>query len=252
MMGIDEQSIRALHVCDAQENLNKILQITSHDQQLKMPNSIEQLGTQGMDYVDLSEFKYFLECESHPVVKYAYSRGVTPAHFNKIMVCPKSNAVVFVVFKGMIPVGWQKRYLNPIENRKTKTSPGFKRGLALLDFPNTGPIAICEGPFTALSAWHFGYHGVCTFGSAVTDDQIVLLKTLIQQTDKEVVIAFDLDDAGKKGAQLIRRGLNNLIINDLVPETGNDLNESWMNKTGAIIIPYFNNPLPKLEFENEG
>lgn len=251
LAGIPEIDIQRLHADDAQKTLEGIgnsLVLANQASSIDLLNS--GLAQQNIDFVDISEFKYFLELDGHPAALYAAKRGAVPVFYDRIMIDPVSNAVVFVIFHNDVPVGWQKRYLEPkADMPKTKTSPGFKRDRYLLEFPGNGPIAVCEGPFTALSAWHYGYHGVCTFGSSVPVGQAKLIRQLAHNLQKEVCVAFDTDEAGKKGLDFLRKELGPLITKEILPEYGNDLNESWMNTKGIIAKPLDTMAMPELHLD---
>lgn len=187
---------------------------------------------------DISLYYKVTDLPDSAMSKYAIKRGWTPAQSEDILVDMFSQAVVFVCRENGKVVGTQHRYLKPpFPNMKVKSAPGFKKTQHILQFPNNGDILVCEGPFTALAAWHYGYHGVCTFGSSVSQRQIDLIASLAKTTGKKVGVAFDKDSAGKKGSKLVRLGMHWQSIStfQVFPEYGNDLNDSWMAKKGIII-----------------
>jgi hypothetical protein len=190
--------------------------------------------------VSLDNFFSVPAMKEHPAAKYAIKRGWTPAQSKTIMVDPFSSSVVFLVHgaDGQ-PIGWQKRFLKPpLPDLKTLSSAGFKKNKWTIEFPNEGDICVCEGPFTALSAWHFGFYAICTFGSGVGEQQIAKIEELAQKTGKSVAVAFDLDDAGRKGYRKVAMSLQWLgtPVYKIQPETGNDLNDSWQAGKGIVKI----------------
>lgn len=206
---------------------------------------------------DISAFFPISEMPNHEASKYAISRGWTLQQNDSILIDIYTNSVVFVVRRAGAVVGYQKRFLVPPRpEMKVKSAPGFKKTQHIMEFPGNGPIMICEGPFTALSAWHYGYHAVCTFGAGITEHQIDLIADLARRTGKAVGVAFDLDAAGKKGYRIIRLGMYHEKIKtfQVRPEEGNDLNDSWKAKKGIVLVPSSSDDvtIPELAFPDEG
>lgn len=207
--------------------------------------------------IDLSTFYPIPELPNHPASLYAKKRGWTESQKDDIMIEMMSNSVVFLCREGGKVVGWQKRYLKPpFPEMKTKTIKGFKKTQHIIEYPNKGDILVCEGPFTALSAWHYGYHGVCTFGAAVSERQLNLIADLALKTGKRVAVAFDLDKAGRKGYRIVRlsmywKGIDSYKV---APEVGNDLNDSWQAGKGVIVVPSVEDDItiPSLDLEDLG
>jgi hypothetical protein len=190
--------------------------------------------------VDISLFVAIPDIMQHPAAQYAINRGWTESQVKDILVDYFSAAVVFVIREKGEVVGYQRRFIKPFDPKfKTMSSKGFLKRRFVVEYPNDGDICICEGPFTALSAWHYGYHAICTFGSNVGELQLDKMSEVAKETGKNVAIAFDLDSAGRKGYLRIRntmfwRGVSTYRIE---PEIGNDLNDSWKAGKGIKIIP---------------
>lgn len=184
----------------------------------------------------LAKFFKISDWSDHPAAQYAVRRGVPPEFYDRVLIDPETNAVVFVVEEPHGVVGYQKRFVNPISpDFKTKSSPGFEKTKHLLHFPREGAkILVCEGPFTALAAWHFGYYAICTFGSGVSEEQVKLIAELSDRLLQPVGVAFDLDAAGYKGFTAIRSGMfwkdQDIFKVEVdapdLPE-GFDLNDAW-------------------------
>lgn len=157
---------------------------------------------------DISKFFKLADWPDHPAGQYAISRGAALEH-ESVMIDPESNAVVFVVRDGRKLAGYQKRFVQPVApHLKTKSSFGFEKTKNILCFPrDNAKILVCEGPFTAIAAWHFGYYAVCTFGSAVSNEQLKKIAELAEKLQQPVGVAFDLDEAGQKGFQRVRSGM---------------------------------------------
>jgi DNA primase len=139
---------------------------------------------------------------------------------------------------------------------KVKSAKGFKKTQHILEFPGAGDIMVCEGPFTGLSAWHFGFHAVVTFGSGVSEQQLALIAALARKTGKRVGVAFDEDKAGRKGYRTVKLGMYHEKIPTfrIRPETGNDLNDSWKAGKGIRRIADSKEDItiPELELPEEG
>ncbi len=87
-------------------------------------------------------------------------------------------------------------------------------------------VLLCEGETDALAAVqsHCPYRVACVPGAAMHTDEILAL--LGEDTD-EIVCAFDNDDAGNKGAQLLKDNLSasDVELSRLLPPTGSDLKD---------------------------
>lgn len=192
----------------------------------------------GPTEVDITPFFSIKDWIDHPASKYALKRGARP-EWEFVMVDHEGCAVVFVVYEDGKPIGYQRRFLHPDHpDQKTKTSYGFTKTNHILSFPREGAdIVVCEGPFTAIAAWHFGYYGVCTFGAGVSNKQIGLILELADKLKVNVGVAFDEDKAGLVGFNRIRSAMYWLEKKTykVRPSTGNDLNDAWMAGGKAVI-----------------
>jgi DNA primase len=117
-----------------------------------------------------------------------------------------SNRIIFPITnaKGSV-VGFSGRTLNPKDTIKYVNSPEtviFKKGQllyhfneALSEIRKNKQVVLYEGFFDVISSYKAGIkHGVATMGTALTFDQVKLIK---QFTDS-IIIAYDGDDAGVK------------------------------------------------------
>jgi hypothetical protein len=189
---------------------------------------------------NISAFFKVSDFPDHEAARYAVGRGWVPAWEDAVMVDIMANAAVFICREGANVVGYQKRFLHPSDpKKKTKSVSGFRKTQHVILFPGAGDLMVCEGPFNALSAWHYGYFGVCTFGASVSERQIELITEIAQREGKSVGIAFDLDSAGKKGYRRLRLSLfwRKIQAYRVKPEVGNDLNESWQKGKGIVVTP---------------
>lgn len=195
--------------------------------------------------VQTSNFINFNLLPKHETSKYAVSRGASQDLKNLIRVDISDSSVVFLVIEDNNIIGWQKRYVRPSSpKKKTKTSPGFQAHRHILVLPNTDPNAeycVCEGPFTALAAWHFGFHGVCTFGAGVSEEQAIKIVELVGDKTS-IAIGFDNDKPGQSGYEYLKtafalRGKDSykVLPNCLLDKPEWDLNDAWMNGRGYIV-----------------
>jgi len=188
---------------------------------------------------DISMFLPLDAVKSSDAAKYAIKRGWTENQAESVLIDYYGNAVVFIVRHEGQVVGYQRRFVTPFNPKmKVMSSQDFQKRRFVLEFPNDGDICVTEGPFTALSAWHFGYHAICTFGSNVGEKQIDRMAQLAETHNKKVAVGFDLDSAGKKGYSRIRAAMNFRKIESyrVRPEYGNDLNDSWIAGRGIIVL----------------
>lgn len=191
--------------------------------------------------IDISGYFSIDSWPKHPASIYARARGVQEGLDRHILTDPETNSVVFLCIEDNVVVGWQKRFVNPFpSNFKTLNPPAdiFKKSQHVIEYPNHGPIVVCEGPFTGVAAWNFGYHALVTFGSGVSMEQIQKIGTVAERTGKPIYVSFDLDAAGYRGFFKIKNYFNrrDVEVLRLVPETGNDLNDSWQAGTGASLV----------------
>lgn len=245
MAGMSRSDAYARHGKDPVKNfkgLAEIDQITVHKPDLVQPPQ----------HTDISAFIDIDSMPKHYVAKYAYKRGYTPEQSHVIKMDIVDNSVVFLVLQGLEPIGYQKRFVSPYANPKTKTSHGFKRDVCLSFYRPRSPLVVCEGPFTALSAWHYGFHGACTFGSSLTKEQLKWIAT--QGICNPVYYALETDDEASKDAlrkfraAMAWEGVDFKLIK---PEVGKDLNDSWQAQKGyKIEEPDTENVwLPKIDLQ---
>ena len=199
----------------------------SHIPSKKQPEEVDN---------DVSGFFDINDMLESSVSKYAISRGYVTDFKDIIKIDISTDAVVFVIRNddgGVI--GYQRRFLNPLSPAfKTKTSKGMEKTLHLLEFKQDKPLMICEGPFTALSAWHFGFHGVCTFGSGISQTQLENIEKI--NNFNEIYVAVENDEAGEKFFKKISSYFywKNIPVYKAISPEG-DLNDAWKNNLKIII-----------------
>jgi hypothetical protein len=171
------------------------------------------------------------EWPSHPASKYALSRGVPEDLFDSILIDTQSNSVCFLVFKDGNLAGYQLRYVNPVQE-KTFTAPDFQTRDHVLEYrqPNgEGELFVCEGPFNAATAYHWGHTGLCTFGSNISPYHVDYLCNLAKEMNKPLCCAFDMDAPGWHAYLQLKEtaSMRGVKVRKVEPEAGNDLNDSW-------------------------
>ena len=178
----------------------------------------------------LSDFIPMKDCLNSYHAKYAISRGVPPALYDKVLVDFKGGSIVFPVMERGRCVGYQKRLLKPADpSRKAHTPIGFEKGKHVLEYENNGDLLAVEGPFTAISGFVFGFHSLCTFGAGVSSEQLNIISEIAERTGKRVAVGYDTDAAGVKGLFKIKNCLERrgIEVYRVIPEFGSDLNDSW-------------------------
>ncbi len=257
-LGLSSSSVKKLHNFDevrTPEVAANFGALLAEDDAAKSTKKAETYRPSSIELDGLFSIGSWLE---HPAAKYAIQRGIPQDLFKHVMIDPVTNSVVFLCWEGDKVVGWQKRFVRPPRpNFKTQNPPAdvFKKSMHVIEYPNDGPVAVVEGPFTGISGWHFGYHSIVTFGSSLSGEQLKKIEEIARRTGKPVYVAFDLDPAGFRGYFKIknymeRRGIE---VKRLRPEAGNDLNDSWAEGKGAEVIendPY-DSTVPVLDIFSE-
>jgi 5S rRNA maturation endonuclease (ribonuclease M5) len=156
---------------------------------------------------------YFRLCDwpDHPAAEYARKRGLVAPMTEYIFLDPLTNAVAFpVTCEGML-VGFQRRFVKPLNDKLkalTDSSVPKKYSFICAGEKEGNPIAVVEGPFDAVAAAWFGWYGVCTMGSTVAKSQAQELAQMALQTEQPVYLAFDQDVAGEQGARVLAKYLD--------------------------------------------
>ena len=133
--------------------------------------------------------------------RYILDRGFTVATLKAFDMGwdPETRAVVVPVFETGRLVALIKRLVAPTdEQQKYDTQPaGFHKGGVLfgLDRVLGEEAIVVEGPLDAIWLHQYGYPGVACLGSALSTEQVTLLRRRV----RSVILAFDADEAGEKG-----------------------------------------------------
>jgi hypothetical protein len=232
MMGMERQKAIALHGKDPSEALRGLSEI---DKKTAVKNTLPEVVQQ---VVDTSNFIPIETLPDHAVAKYAVRRGYVKELSDVIQMDLQDNSVVFLVNDGFITLGYQKRFISPLANPKTKTSTGFNKDNMLIFYrPDPAPVAVCEGPFTALSAWHYEMQGVCTFGANISKNQMEQIIDM-GRSGREVFYAAENDDqASDKSLRSFKAAMSwaGIPFQIIRSTIGKDLNDAWEKGGGYTI-----------------
>jgi hypothetical protein len=144
---------------------------------------------------------------THPVLNYAYSRGLTPEMVSYLQLrysdkLPTSKGyevtgpwLLFPVFFGKKAVAWQGRRVGSNKDPKYFGNANIKEWLwplsdLFFQFYKNKTVILTEGVFDALGFLSVGIPALCTFGKSLSSMQLQLLQEL---HPSEVAFAWDLD-----------------------------------------------------------
>ena len=173
------------------------------------------------------------------ILTYCEKRNISKATIDYVGVKENNNCVVFE-YRNELGEHLANKY------RKTKKSEGpkmwFEKGtnvntLFNMDKINiSDPLLITEGEFDCLSAIESGFKNAVSIPSGVnsTNEWITSNWTFIEQFE-EVIIWFDNDEAGIKGAREVFNRLPNSSVKIVRCEVVNDINE-LLHKYGKLAV----------------
>lgn len=173
------------------------------------------------------------------ILTYCEKRNISKNTIDYVGVKENNNCVVFE-YKNELGEHLANKY------RKTKKSEGpkmwFEKGtnvntLFNMDKVNISePLLITEGEFDCLSAIESGFKNTVSIPSGVngTNEWITSNWTFIEQFE-EIIIWFDNDEAGIKGAREVFNRLPNASVKIVRCEIANDINE-LLHKYGKMAI----------------
>lgn len=173
------------------------------------------------------------------ILSYCEKRNISKSTIDYVGVKENNNCVVFE-YKNELGEHLANKY------RKTKKSEGpkmwFEKGtnvntLFNMDKVNVSePLLITEGEFDCLSAIESGFKNTVSIPSGVngTNEWITSNWTFIEQFE-EIIIWFDNDEAGIKGAREVFNRLPNASVKIVRCEIANDVNE-LLHKYGKLAI----------------
>ena len=238
-MGMDLYDVREVHGFDTELNVDKLIGTKYPEDLSDLTKTVKEKEVKRFVDNDISGFlqvDWDDECAIH---LYAVRRGYVPEFKDKFRIDLSGRCLIFVCRRddGSV-IGYQRRYMNVLPgDQKSQSSVGFATSKHIMTFPREGAdILVCEGPFTALAAWHYGYYGVCTFGSSVGIQQLGLIAEIAKKECVSVAVATEKDQAGKKFFQAISNYFHWLdhkvyVVSPDVenPKQGYDLNDAWQD-----------------------
>ena len=163
-----------------------------------------------------------------------------PRHLDRPDGVPRSSGVVLPVLDDDgRAVFTQTRRLGPritgprYLNCANRAAPNPRLALYRSTGTSTGPVVVCEGAIDALTAASAGCWSAALLGSTVADERVA--DRLVALGADTLVLAFDADDAGDRGAAelaglLKSRGASASRLRP--PDRAPDLNE-WSRAVGA-------------------
>ena len=163
-----------------------------------------------------------------------------PRHLDRPDGVPRSSGVVLPVLDNHgRAVFTQTRRLGPritgprYLNCANRAAPNPRLALYRSTGTSTGPVVVCEGAIDALTAAAAGCRSVAVLGSTVADIRVA---DRIARLDADgVVIAFDADEAGDRGAAelaCLLRSCGVFPARLRSPDRASDLND-WSRTVGA-------------------
>lgn len=173
------------------------------------------------------------------ILTYCEKRNISKNTIDYIGVKENNNCVVFE-YRNELGEHLANKY------RKTKKSEGpkmwFEKGtnvntLFNMDKVNISePLLITEGEFDCLSAIESGFKNTVSIPSGVnsTNEWITSNWTFIEQFE-EIIIWFDNDEPGIKGAREVFNRLPNSSVKIVRCEVANDINE-LLHKYGKLAV----------------
>lgn len=173
------------------------------------------------------------------ILTYCEKRNISKDTIDYVGVKENNNCVVFE-YRNELGEHLANKY------RKTKKSEGpkmwFEKGtnvntLFNMDKINISePLLITEGEFDCLSAIESGFKNAVSIPSGVngTNEWITSNWTFIEQFE-EVIIWFDNDEPGIKGAREVFNRLPNASVKIVRCEVANDINE-LLHKYGKLAV----------------
>lgn len=173
------------------------------------------------------------------ILTYCEKRNISKDTIDYVRVKENNNCVVFE-YRNELGEHLANKY------RKTKKSEGpkmwFEKGtnvntLFNMDKINiSDPLLITEGEFDCLSAIESGFKNAVSIPSGVngTNEWITSNWTFIEQFE-EIIIWFDNDEAGIKGAREVFNRLPNSSVKIVRCEVANDINE-LLHKYGKLSV----------------
>ena len=90
-----------------------------------------------------------------------------------------------------------------------------------LDYVTDKEVIITESVINALTCWTYGKQAIALFGTGSKDNYKVLNELNI----RHYILMFDGDEAGRRGAENLKRNVQNSLITDVILPEGKDVND---------------------------
>lgn len=196
----------------------------------KKPEEVEYLSDEYLE-----EYRY-----TH---SYMYERGLTDNIINYFDVGydKEDNAIVFPLYdlNGRVPFVIKRAvynkyyYFEPENSQKRNTIYGLYQ--IYDNIKRIEEVWLTEGPIDCLTCWTQGIPAISFMGSQIAQQQIELLNKL---PIRELVMAFDDDEAGRKAEIKIANNINKLLYKVKYAEKG-DINdqETPLKRLKKVVYP---------------
>ena len=140
---------------------------------------------------------------------------------NRIIIPFRSMKGDIYFFQARALFNEHPKYLNPAN---------IKASSVLYPYLNSDPVLVCEGPLDAISLQLAGINATATMGSSPSTFQIEIMK----EGNCEIVVAYDNDEAGKKGIEKLERLRKELMLPSIricpPPKQFKDWNAAWLEE----------------------
>jgi hypothetical protein len=155
--------------------------------------------------------------------------GVAGPYKNRIIIPFKKPNGTMYFFQARALFNDFPKYLNP-ESTQVRAST------ILYPFKDDEPVLLCEGPLDAISLQLAGMNATAAMGSSPSTIQIEMIKEM----NCEIVVAYDNDEAGRKGVEKLETMRKELMMPSIricpPPSEYKDWNEAW--KEGLDLQSY--------------
>lgn len=168
------------------------------------------------DYsVSLDELKQYDYV--HP---YMFTRKLTDDIIDKFEVGydPNTDSLTFPVYVDGICKFVCKR---SVKYHRFEMPKDIEKPIYGLDYITGNEVIVCESIINALTCYRYGKEAIALFGTGTKSQYDTLNKLGI----RSYVLAFDGDDAGRKGCYRFKHNINNSIISEMQLPDGKDIND---------------------------
>lgn len=176
----------------------------------------EQKRIQYMNESELEQFRYY-----HP---YMFKRKLTKEVIDTFDIGfdEKTNSITFPVrdAKGNLLFVTKRS----VTGKRFEIPPNVEKPVYLLDFiikNNINKVVVCESQINALTCYSYGFPAIALFGTG-SEYQMSLLNN---SPIRNYILAFDGDEAGRKGAERFKRKIRkDVFVKTVIVPEKEDLN----------------------------